>query len=31
VQASANQATLLDFWPDDLAAVTRTGRPLDLA
>jgi DNA polymerase-3 subunit delta' len=31
VQANANQATLLDCWLDDLAAITRTGRPLDRA
>ena len=31
VQANANQATLLDCWLDDLAAITRTGRPLGIA
>ncbi len=28
VQANANQATLIDCWLDDLAAIARTGRPL---
>ncbi|MCY2987732.1 MAG: hypothetical protein NTY19_07700 [Planctomycetota bacterium] len=28
VQANANQATLLDCWLDDLAGMTRSGRPL---
>jgi len=27
VQANANQATLIDCWLDDLAAIARTGRP----
>lgn len=27
IQANANQATLIDAWLDDLAAITRTGRP----
>ncbi|NLF70807.1 MAG: DNA polymerase III subunit [Candidatus Anammoximicrobium sp.] len=28
VLANANQATLIDCWVDDLATITRTGRPL---
>jgi len=28
VQANANQATLIDCWLDDLAAIARSGRPL---
>ena len=31
VQANANQATLIDCWLDDLAAIARTGRPLGVA
>jgi DNA polymerase-3 subunit delta' len=30
VQANANQATLLDCWLDDLAVMTRSGRPLSV-
>jgi DNA polymerase III subunit delta' len=31
VQANANQATLIDSWLDDLAAIARSGRPLGVA
>lgn len=31
VQANANQATLIDCWLDDLAAIARTGRALSVA
>ena len=31
VQANANQATLIDCWLDDLAAIARSGRPLGVA
>ena len=31
VQANANQATLLDCWLDDLAAMTRSGRPVGVS
>lgn len=30
VQANANQATLIDCWLDDLAAIARTGRPVNV-
>ncbi len=31
VQANANQATLLDCWLDDLAAMTQSGRPVGVS